>query len=74
MFFAIAKRKVAYDVIRLARKTEAKQKLYFMLERYRRTPTFEVILKTTEKLIINWNELLLVCYSKTNKLNQKRFD
>ena len=33
------------------------------------TPTFGVILKSIKKLIKNWNELLLVCYSKTNKLN-----
>ena len=38
-----------------------------------RTPTFGVILKAIEKLIKNWNELLLVCYSETNKFNQKQF-
>ena len=37
-----------------------------------RTPTFGVILKTNEKLIKIWNELLLV-YSETNKFDQKQF-
>ena len=38
-----------------------------------RTPTFGVILKTNEKLIKNWNELLLVGSLETNKFNQKQF-
>ena len=38
-----------------------------------RTPTFGVILKTNEKLIKIWNELLLVGFSKTNKFDQKQF-
>ena len=38
-----------------------------------RTPTFGVILKTIEKLIKNWNELLPVGSSETNKFDQKRF-
>ena len=33
------------------------------------TPTFEIILKTNKKLIKNWNELLLVESSKTNKFD-----
>ena len=37
------------------------------------TPAFGVIVKTNEKIIKNWNKLLLVCYSKTNRFNQKRF-
>ena len=37
------------------------------------TPTFGVILKTNEKLIKNWNELLLVRSAETNKFNQKQF-
>ena len=39
----------------------------------RRIPTFGVILKTTEKLIKNWNESLLVSYPETNRFNEKRF-
>ena len=38
-----------------------------------RAPTFGVILKINEKLIKNWNELLLVGSSKTNKFDQKQF-
>ena len=38
-----------------------------------RTPAFGVILKTNEKLIKNWNELLLIGSSKTNKFDQKQF-
>ena len=37
------------------------------------TPTFGVILKTNEKLIKIWNELLLVGFSETNKFDQKQF-
>ena len=39
-----------------------------------RTSTFGVILKTNEKLIKIWNELLLVGFSETNKFDQKQFD
>ena len=38
-----------------------------------RTPTFRVILKTNEKLIKIWNELLLVGSSETNKFDKKQF-
>ena len=38
-----------------------------------RTPTFEFILKTNEKFLKNWNELLLVESLETNKFNQKQF-
>ena len=38
-----------------------------------RTPTFGVTLKTNEKIIKIWNELLLVGYSETNKFDQKQF-
>ena len=38
-----------------------------------RTPIFGDILKSNEKLIKNWNELLLVGSSETNKFNQKQF-
>ena len=38
------------------------------------TPTFGVILKTNEKLIKIWNELLLVGYSEINKFDQEQFD
>ena len=38
-----------------------------------RTLTFGVILKTIEKLIKNWNELLLVESLETNKLNKSNF-
>ena len=38
-----------------------------------RTPTFGAILKTNEKLIKIWNELLLVEYLETNKFDQKQF-
>ena len=38
-----------------------------------RIPTFGVIVKTNEKLIKNWYELLLVGSSKTNKFDQKQF-
>ena len=38
-----------------------------------RTPTFGVILKTNEKLIKIWNELLLVGFSERNKFDQKQF-
>ena len=37
------------------------------------TPTFGIILKTNEKLIKIWNELLLVGFSETNKFDQKQF-
>ena len=37
------------------------------------TPTIGVILKTNEKLFKNWNELLLVGSSETNKFNQRQF-
>ena len=37
------------------------------------TPTFGFILKTNEKLLKTWNELLLVGFWKTNKFNQKHF-
>ena len=38
-----------------------------------RTPTFGIILKTDKELIKNGKEILLVCYSETNKFNQKQF-
>ena len=38
-----------------------------------RTPTFGVILKTNEKLIKIWNELLLVGSLETNKFDKKQF-
>ena len=38
-----------------------------------RTPTFGVVLKTNEKLIKNWDELMLVGSLETNKFNQKHF-
>ena len=38
-----------------------------------RTPTFGVNLKTNEKLIKYWNELLLVESLETNNINQKQF-
>ena len=38
-----------------------------------RTLAFGVILKTNEILFKNWNELLLVGSSETNKFNQKQF-
>ena len=38
-----------------------------------RTPTFGVFLKTNEKLIKIWNELLLVEFLETNKFDQKQF-
>ena len=44
-----------------------------MLERNRANTDDGVILKTNKKLVKNWNELLLVDYSKTIKINQKRF-
>ena len=37
-----------------------------------RTPTFKVTLKTNEKFIKNWNELLLFGSLETNKFNQKQ--
>ena len=37
------------------------------------TPTFRIILKTNEKLIKIWNELLLVGFSERNKFDQKQF-
>ena len=46
---------------------------YLCWEGIGRTPTFGVILKSNEKLIKNWNELLLVGSSDTNKFNQKKF-
>ena len=39
-----------------------------------RTPTLGFILKTNEKFIKNWNELLLVGSFKTDKFNHKQFD
>ena len=39
-----------------------------------RTLTFGVILKSNEKLIKDWSELLLVESLDTNKFNQKQFD
>ena len=42
-----------------------------MLETYRANTNFWVIfLKTNEKLIKNWNELLLIGSLETNKFNQ----
>ena len=38
-----------------------------------RTSTFGVILKTNKKLIKNWNEILLVGSSETNKFDRKQF-
>ena len=38
-----------------------------------RAPTFGVILNINEKLIKNWNQLLLVGSSETNKFDQKQF-
>ena len=38
-----------------------------------RTPTFDAILKPDEKLIKNWNELLLVGSLETNKFNRNQF-
>ena len=38
-----------------------------------RTPTLGIILKNNEKLIKNWNGLLLFRSSETNKFNQKQF-
>ena len=37
------------------------------------TPTFGIILKTNEKLIKIWNELLLVGFSERNKFDQNQF-
>ena len=37
------------------------------------TPTYGVIWKANEKLIKNWNKLLLVGFSETSKFNQKQF-
>ena len=37
------------------------------------TPTVAAILKTNEQLFKNWNDLLLVGSSETNKFNQKQF-
>ena len=44
-----------------------------MLERYMANTNFRGYLKTNKKLIKNWNELLLVSYSESNKFNQNRF-
>ena len=37
------------------------------------TPTFGVVLKTNDKLIKIWNEILLVGYSETSKFDQQQF-
>ena len=37
------------------------------------TPTFGAILKTNEKIIKIWSELLLVGFSETNKFDKKQF-
>ena len=66
-----ANRKIAYDVTPFPPKKVADQTLQFMLERYRANTNFGIILKTDEKLIKNWNELLLVGFVETNKFNQK---
>ena len=71
--FSTLNRKVAYDVIHLARKKVAAKSCNLCWKSAGQTLTFGVILKTNKKLIKNWNELLLVCYSETNKFNQKRF-
>ena len=53
-------RKIAFDVTHFAPKKVADQKLYLCWKGVGRTPTFGFILKTNEKSIKNWNELLLV--------------
>ena len=59
--------KVAYDVTHLARKKWLTKRCTLCWKGIGRTPIFGIILKTNEKLNKNWNELLLVCYSETNK-------
>ena len=66
-------RKVAYDVTHFAPKKLADQTCNLCWKGIERTLTFGVVLKTNEKLIKIWNELLLVGYSKTNKFDQKQF-
>ena len=72
LFFSF-KSKVACDVTHFARKKRLTKNCNSCWKGIRRTPTFGFILKTNKKLIKNWNELLLVCYSKTNKFNKNRF-
>ena len=66
-------RKVAYDVSHFAPKKLADQTCNLCWKGIGRTPTFGVILKTNEKLIKIWNELLLVGFTETNKFDQKQF-
>ena len=66
-------RKVAYDVTHFAPKKWLTKSCDLCWKGVEQTPTFGFILKTNEKLFKNWNELMLVGSSETNKFNQKRF-
>ena len=65
--------KVAYDVTHFAPKSWLTKSCNLCWKGIGRTPTFGVILKTNQKLIKIWNELLLVGFSETNKFDQKQF-
>ena len=63
-------RKVAYDVTHVARKKWLSKSYNLCWKGIEQTPTFGVILKTNEKLIKDWNKLLLVCCSETRNLTK----
>ena len=65
----VCNRKVAYDVTHFAPKKWLTKSSNLCWKGIGRRPTFEVILKINEKLIKNWNELLLVGSSETNNFN-----
>ena len=66
-------RKVACDVTHFAPKKWMTKGSNLCWRGIGRTPTFGVILKTNEKLIKIWNELLLVGFSERNIFEQKQF-
>ena len=66
-------RKAVYDVTHLAQRKWLTQISTLCWKSIGQTPTLGIIFKTNKNLIKNWNKLLLVCYSETNKFNQKRF-
>ena len=66
-------RKVAYDVTNFAQKKWLSKSCSLCWKGIGRTPTIGVILKTNEKLIRNWNKLLLDCSLEINKFYQKQF-
>ena len=62
--------KVSYDTTHFARKKWRTKDCNSCWKSVKRKPTFGINLKTNEKFLKYWSELLLVCYSeKINSIN-----